>query len=87
MLMELYATPDVPLLLKEDPRLPPLENALWKERFREAVKPSFFGDWLTAESRLSALAAETAASEIWSELAMVRGWLDDSAGCTAALRR
>ena len=56
MLTDLLRSPDVPLLLKEDPRFPqPPENAPWADRFSRAISPMMYGDWRTTEGNLSAL--------------------------------
>ena len=88
MLMEVFSSPEAPAVAQgRCPSRPTPRKRFWKEGYRNAIEPSMIGDFLTTESRLAALAAETPAPEIWSELAMIRGWLGDTAGCTAALRR
>lgn len=89
MLTDLLRSPEVPLLLKEDPRLSqPPENAPWTNRFALAVSPMMYGDWRSAEVNLAVLASEISDSPaIWRNLATVRGWLGDTAGCVEALRK
>ena len=80
---------DIPLLLRDDPPLASCpDDAPWKDRFDEAVQPVVVGDWQTAAERLTALAAEVPDSPaIWRNLATLRGWLADNAGCIDALRK
>ena len=89
MLTDLLRSPDVPLLLKEDPRFPqPPENARWADRFARAISPMMYGDWRTTEGNLSALVAEVNHfPALWRSLAAVRGWLNDYSGSIEALRR
>ncbi|MGA2062790.1 MAG: hypothetical protein ABSG67_20145 [Thermoguttaceae bacterium] len=89
MLTDLLRSPDVPLLLKEDPRFPqPPENAPWADRFSRAISPMMYGDWRTTEGNLSALVAEVNNfPALWRSLAAVRGWLNDYSGSIEALRR
>ncbi|HEY4760184.1 MAG TPA: hypothetical protein VIH42_06360, partial [Thermoguttaceae bacterium] len=89
MLTELFRSPEIPLLLKEDPRFPsPPKNAAWKDRYAKALESTTYGDWLGTEQNLTALASEAPDSPaIWRSLATLRGWLADASGCIAALRK
>ncbi len=86
MLIDLFRSPHVPLLLKKDPQFGPLpENAPWEAGFTQAFVSIAYGDWLSAERKLSELAHEFPdSSVIWRTLATLRGWLADSSGCIAA---
>jgi hypothetical protein len=89
MLTDLLRSPEVPLLLKEDPRFPqPPENAVWANRFAGAIGPMMYGDWQTTEGNLCALVSEvTDFPGIWRSLAAVRAWLNDYSGSIEALRK
>ena len=68
--------------------LPCPEDVPWKDRFDEALQAIGRGDWQTAADRLTALAADVPDSPaVWRNLATLRGWLADNAGCTDALRQ
>ncbi len=52
------------------------------------MRPIGRGDWRTAADRLAALAADVPDSPaVWRNLATLRGWLADNAGCIDALRK
>ena len=89
MLIELNRSPDVPLLLRDDPPLLPCaEGEPWREQFRDAVETVGLGDWTTAARKLAELAPEAADSTvIWRNLATLRGWTADNDGCIEALRK
>jgi len=89
LLAALSQATDVPLLLRDDTPLAPCpKDAPWSDRFNEALQIAVMGDWQTAADRLTALAAEAPdSSEIWRNLAPLRGWLADNPGCIEALRR
>ena len=54
----------------------------------EAWQAAGVGRWRTAAERLAALAAEAPdAPAVWRDLATLRGWLADNAGCIEALRK
>jgi hypothetical protein len=80
---------DIPLLLRDDlPLMPCPKDAPWSNRFDEAMQPAVLGDWATAVERLAALAGDVPDSPIiWRNLAILRGWIGDNAGCGEALRR
>jgi len=89
LLAALSQATDVPLLLRDDTPLALCpKDAPWSDRFNEALQIAVMGDWQTAADRLTALAAEAPdSSEIWRNLATLRGWLADNPGCIEALRR
>lgn len=80
---------DIPVFLREDlPFGSPPNEAAWKDRFSESLRPTIYGDWRTAVERLSALAAEVPGEPvIWRGLATLRGWLADNVGAAEALRK
>ena len=80
---------DIPLLLRDEmPLVPCSSDAPWHKRFDEAMQAVALGDWQTAADGLTALAGEAPdAAAVWRNLAVVRGWLADNAGCGEALRR
>jgi hypothetical protein len=89
LLSELSRAIDIPLLLREDePLLPCPRDVAWSGRFDEAMQPMSLGDWATAAERMAALAGDVPDSAvIWHNLAILRGWLADNAGCIEAWRR
>ena len=89
LLSALSQATDIPLLLRDDPPLASCpENVPWKDRFAEAEKAVGAGDWQTGAQRLTALAADVPdVPVIWRNLATLRGWLADNAGCADALRK
>jgi hypothetical protein len=89
LLSALSQAADVPLLLRDDlPLLPCPEGAAWKARFDEAMQALIVADWQTAADRFTALAADVPGEPaIWRNLATLRGWLADNAGCIDALRK
>ena len=89
MLSGLCQASDLPLLLRHDqPFAYCPDDVSWKPRFDEALRPIGRGDWRTAADRFAALAADVHNSPaIWRNLATLRGWLADNAGCIDALRK
>ncbi len=89
LLSALSQATDVPLLLRDDrPLLPCPDGVAWGDRFDEAEQAMGLADWQTAAERLTALAADVPDEPvIWRNLATLRGWLADNAGCIDALRR
>jgi tetratricopeptide (TPR) repeat protein len=89
VLVELNGSADVPLLLKDDPRITPCpDDAPWKGRFADALASLGLGGWREAADKLTALARDVPDSPaIWRNLATLRGWLADDGGCSEALRR
>lgn len=88
-LLRISASPQIPLLMKEDQNLaPPAEGFPWKDRLAEAVAPLSRGAWLVAVNKLTSL-AEVApdAAAVWRNLATLRAWLADSDGAATALRK
>jgi hypothetical protein len=89
MLVEMYQTPEVSLLFKEErQQLPCPAGVAWKARFDEALAAIPSGNWQAAADELAALAEEApGVPAIWWNLANVRGWLADTPGCTEALSK
>jgi tetratricopeptide (TPR) repeat protein len=89
LLVSLNRSPHVPLVMKDDPPLGSAADGVpWKARLDDALQPIQTGTWQESERRLTPLADEVADSPlIWRNLATVRGWLADDAGCAAALRK
>jgi hypothetical protein len=89
MLVELNGSANLPLLLKDDPIAEPCpDDVPWKGRYEEAIAPVEAGNWQAAAENLAALAEQIEDSPtIWRDLAILRGWLADDAGCIEALQR
>lgn len=89
MLIDLNRSANVPLLLKDDPLVTPCpDDAPWKSRYEEAVAPLASGRWQATAERLTVLTQEiTDSPTIWRNLATLRGWLADHAGCIEALQK
>jgi hypothetical protein len=89
LLAALSQAVDVPLVLRDNPPLMACpQDAPWKGRFDEAMQSASVGDWGAAVDRLAALAGDVTDSPvIWRDLALLRGWLADNAGCIEALHR
>lgn len=89
MVVQLNSAPSAPLLLKDDPAIKPcLADVPWKSEFDEALQAVGRMQWQRAADRLSALAAKVPdSSEVWHNLATLRGWLGDTEGCAAAWRK
>jgi hypothetical protein len=89
LIVRLNASPQVPLLFKEEPDLLPAPAGVpWAKSFDEAVEPARRGSWRVAADKLTALATTAATSpELWHNLAVLRGWLADDRGAVEALRK
>ena len=89
LLAALSQATDVPLLLRDDwPFLPCPEGVTWGDRFDEAEQAMGLADWQTGAERFAALAADVPGEPvIWQNLATLRGWLADNAGCIDALHK
>lgn len=89
MLLAFNRSPDVPLLLREDPPLLPCgDDVPWRERYIDAVQTVGLGNWDMAAAKLTSLAGEVPDSpEIWRTLSTLRAWLTDNAGASEALRK
>jgi len=89
MLVELNRSPNIPLLMKEDPPSAPVpDDAPWKSKLEEALAPTATGNWQSAAERLALLAEELPdVPAVWGNLALIRGWLADTPGYIEALRK
>ena len=89
MLLSLNRSVEIPLLLRDDPPLPPCPDGVaWRDRYLTAVDTVGCGDWETAARKLTELAAGAPdSSVVWRTLATLRGWLTDNDGCIEALRK
>jgi hypothetical protein len=89
LLRNLVASPQLPLLMKEDQLLAPApEGALWKSAFDKAMELVRSARWADAAQALSDL-AKTAGDwpPIWRNIATLRLWLADNSGAVVALRK
>lgn len=89
MVLQLNATPAVPLLLKDDTLLDVApEGAAWKPDLDAAMEAVTRGQWLAAAQQLAALAQRVPGEPaVWRNLATLRMWLADTQGATDALRK
>lgn len=89
MVLQLNASPAIPLLLKDDTILDVApEGAAWKPAFDAATQTIAAGQWLSAAEQLAALAErEPGEPAIWRNLATLRMWLADSTAAVEALHR
>ncbi len=87
--MQLNASPEVPLVVKDDRSLAEAPAAAaWKPAFDKALELANLGQLASAAERFAALATEIAdAPPIWHNLAMVRAWLADLPGAAQAWRK
>jgi hypothetical protein len=88
-IMQLNASPNIPLLLKQDPPLETsVDNVPWKSDFDQAMQQVGNGHWQEAVQRLEALAAKAGdAPAVWRNLGALRAWLADMAGSAEALHK
>jgi len=88
-LIQLHASPNLPLAVKEAPGLRDApDDAPWKAEFDEARSLASHGRWIEASERLAELAERFDGEPvIWSNLATLRGWSADTPGCIQALKR
>ncbi len=89
MLFSLNRSPRIPLLFKDDPVLTGCpDDVPWKAQLDEALSPVQRGSWQQSADRLAKLSEEVTDSPVvWRDLATLRGWLADDAGCSEALRK
>jgi tetratricopeptide (TPR) repeat protein len=88
LLMRLNASPQVPLLFKEEPDLFEVPaDAPWREQFLTAVDPARRGAWRAAADNLAALGEKVPeAAVVWHSLAILQTWLGDHQRAIEALR-
>ncbi len=89
MLARMNASPQVPLLLKDEPPLLEAPTGVpWKSEFDATMTMARGVLWSAAEERLTALAERAPdAIAVWQNLAIVRSWLGDEADEADALHR
>ena len=89
LIVRLNASPQVPLLFKEEPDfLPPAADASWAAAFNEALDAARRGTWRVAADKLTALISVAGDSPaLWHNLAILRAWLADDEGAVEALRK
>ncbi len=89
LLARFFASPSVPLLLKNEQMLASAPDGVaWKAEFDAAVDEGRRGRWWRAADRLKALAAQAGDTPaLWRNLATLRSWLGDAPGTVAALRK
>jgi len=86
-IMRLNASPQIPLLLKDDSTLHPRpDDAPWAADFDAAMQAVARGQWRKAAAVFEQLAQREPNSPLlWRNLATLRSWLGDSAAAAAAL--
>jgi len=77
LLLELLASANVPLLLKQDTRLaPPPEGASWADAGNAVLERANAGAWKESCARYAALvAAQPTEASLYRNLAILQGWL------------
>jgi hypothetical protein len=89
MLARFFGAPNIPLPLKNEQTLVPApEGVAWKAEFDTAIDGARRGLWQSTADKLAVIAEQNpTASEPWRNLAILRGWLADTQGSIAALRK
>ncbi len=88
LLTQFYASPEVPLILKEERRFQPApDDVPWKADFEQCSRLAARVQWRAAAEQLEKLSAEADHAAIWTNLAILRGWLGDQESAAAAWRR
>lgn len=89
MLARFFASPQVPLILKNEQVLMPApDGAAWKADFDAAVEEGRRGRWWRAADKMKSLTSTSGDSPVlWRNLAILRSWLADTPGTLAALRK
>ena len=89
LLFSIFQNPDIPLILKDDPKLvSPPEDAPWNAEFNAAVSVASKGQWREGIKRLEALTGR--ASEefcLWKNIATISGWLGEQEKMLVSLRK
>jgi len=89
LLTRISSSRDLPIWVKDERRL--LEcpvDAPWRAEFDEALKTARRGQWSASEQQFLAIAAKAGDHPaVWRNVALIRGWQADSAGCAEALRK
>jgi tetratricopeptide (TPR) repeat protein len=89
MLLRLYASPQVPLLMKQDSTLEePPAGAAWAGEFEAAMQLAGRGAWLASVEKLTALAQRVPDEPaLWKNIAVMRGFLGDTHAAVNAWRK
>jgi len=89
MLARFFAAPTIPLPLKNEQNLVPAPAGVaWQADFDAAIEGARRGLWQSAVDKLNTIAeANPTAPEPLRNLAILRGWLADTPGAIAALRK
>lgn len=89
MLMSLNGVAGVPLTAKQITRLAPCPaGATYQRGFDAAYEAAQRGNWIAASEKFYELVSKVGdQAVIWHNLAILRGWLGDSAGAVRALRK
>lgn len=89
LVMNLDASPQLPLLMKESqPLVSATDGTLWKSAFDQATEYVRRAQWLEAAGKLQELARSAGDwPPIWRNIATLRLWLADNAAAIVALRK
>ncbi|MBN8627173.1 MAG: hypothetical protein J0M17_16970 [Planctomycetes bacterium] len=88
LLARFFASPNIPLVMKNEQGLFPAQDVPWKPEFDDAVNDARRGLWWRAADKLKSLIPKAdAAPELWRNLSVVRAWLGDNTGSITALRK
>ena len=88
-LVRLHASPEVPLLIKQNIALvDPPEDAAWKEKCEAALMSANRGAWVVAITELSALAEDSPQEPtLWKNIAVLQGRLGRDQDAAEAWRK
>ena len=88
-LMRFNSDPHVPLMFKEPPSMAAApQGVAWQSACNEALTKATRGCWRDAVNRIEeAIQSAGEVPELWRNLALLRGWLADTAGAVEALRK
>ena len=89
LLMRILNSPQVPLIMKEDPAwAPPPEGVAWKSEFEEALMLALRGAWRAGADRFRKLADKAGDhAAIWKNLSVLYAWLAERDEASSALRK
>ncbi len=89
LLGRINSSRDLPVWVKDERRLVDCPaDAPWRAEFDEALQTARRGRWSVAEQRFLAILAQAGDQPaVWRNVAVLRGWLADHAGCVKALRK
>lgn len=88
-IMQLNASPQIPLLLKDDPILKsPPADVPWAAQYQPVIEQVGMGRWQKAAQIIEQIIAGVPDSPVlWHNLATLRAWTADAAGAAEGLRR